>query len=171
MRVLSKLGRKFAGSDLSEIGVIGTPCCCVTDSLALQLPKAPEAAEALAEAAQNRKEAEARAAYEADVAAVRELRMCLRDVATRLLTDRRWRSLALPVTPQEDPEYWQRVRLHRTVQTDWPHRFNSLELLARHGIAACSFVTLCKPHCSGCSCSLRSHRTTCETAYSALQAM
>ena len=36
--------------------------------------------------------------------------MCLRDIATRLLTDRRWRSLALPVTPQEDPEYWQRVQ-------------------------------------------------------------
>ena len=66
---------------------------------------------ALAEAARRKQEAEARAAYEADVAAVRELRMCLRDVATRLLTDRRWRSLALPVTPQEDPEYWQRVRL------------------------------------------------------------
>ncbi len=77
--------------------------------LLLQLPKAPEAAEALAEAARLKKKAEARAAYEADVAAVRELRMCLRDVATRLLTDRRWRSLALPVTPQEDAEYWQRV--------------------------------------------------------------
>ncbi|CAL5230062.1 g13513 [Coccomyxa viridis] len=74
-----------------------------------ELPKAPEAAEALAEAARLKKEAEARAAYEADVATVRELRMCLRDVATRLLTDRRWRTLALPVTPQEDPEYWQRV--------------------------------------------------------------
>ena len=77
----------------------------------LQLPKAPEAAEALAEAARLKKDAEAKAAYEADVATVRELRMCLRDVSTKLLSDRRWRSLALPVTPQDDPEYWERVRL------------------------------------------------------------
>jgi hypothetical protein len=75
-----------------------------------QLPKAPEAAEALAEAARQKHEAEARARYAADVAAVRDLRMGLRDVATKLLCDRRWRSLALPVAPQEDPEYWERVR-------------------------------------------------------------
>ena len=108
------------------------PCCFIFESLALQLPKAPEAAEALTEAARLKKETEARAAYEADVAAVRELRMCLRDVATRLLTDRRWRSLALPVTPQEDPEYWQRVRLLRIAQREMPGhiRLSILALLA-----------------------------------------
>ena len=76
-----------------------------------QLPKAPEAAEALAEAERRKAEAEAKARYDADVAAVRDLRMGLRDVATKLLCDRRWRSLALPVMPQEDPEYWERVGL------------------------------------------------------------
>ena len=75
-----------------------------------QLPKAPEAVEALAEAERKKSEAEAKGRYDADVAAVRDLRMGLRDVATKLLCDRRWRSLALPVTPQEDPEYWERVR-------------------------------------------------------------
>ena len=130
-------------TQFESVCVKDMPYCRLTALLVLQLPKAPEAAEALAEAARLRQEAEARAAYEAGVAAVRELRMCLRDVATRLLTDRRWRSLALPVTPQEDPEYWQRVRLHRTVQTDWPHRFNILVLLASHGISACNFVTRC----------------------------
>lgn len=68
----------------------------------------------MAEAARAREAAAAVARYEADVAAARELRMGLRDVATRLLADRRWRCLALPVTPQEDPEYWERVRLSFT---------------------------------------------------------
>lgn len=76
-----------------------------------QLPKAPEAAEALAEAERRKAEAEAKGRYDADVAAVRDLRMGLRDVTTKLLCDRRWRSLALPVMPQEDPEYWERVGL------------------------------------------------------------
>ena len=80
--------------------------------VALQLPRAPEAAEAQAEAARQRGAAAAKAGYEAAVAAVRELRMALRDVATRLLCDRRWRSLALPVAPQDDPEYWERVSIN-----------------------------------------------------------
>ena len=50
------------------------------------------------------------AAYDADVALVRELRMGLREVTTRLLTERRWRAFAEPVTPDDDPEYWHRVR-------------------------------------------------------------
>ena len=79
--------------------------------VAVQLPRAPEAAEAQAEAARQRDAAAAKAGYEAAVAAVRELRMGLRDVATRLLCDRRWRSLALPVAPQDDPEYWERVSI------------------------------------------------------------
>ena len=80
--------------------------------VAVQLPRAPGAAEAQAEAARQRGAAAAKSAYEAAVAAVRELRMALRDVATRLLCDRRWRSLALPVAPQDDPEYWERVSLN-----------------------------------------------------------
>lgn len=78
---------------------------------AMQLPRAPEALAAQAAAEQARAEAAARAAYEADVAAVRQLRMTLREVATKLLCDRRWRSLAAPVFPEEDPEYWERVGL------------------------------------------------------------
>ena len=87
------------------------PCIQIMITLLhAQLPRAPEAVEALAKAERKKSEAEAKARYEADVAAVRDLRMGLRDVATKLLCDRRWRSLALPVTPQEDPEYWERVR-------------------------------------------------------------
>ena len=87
------------------------PCIQTLNTLPhAQLPRAPEAVEALAKAERKKSEAEAKARYEADVAAVRDLRMGLRDVATKLLCDRRWRSLALPVTPQEDPEYWERVR-------------------------------------------------------------
>uniref|UniRef100_A0A7S3R8I7 Bromo domain-containing protein n=1 Tax=Dunaliella tertiolecta TaxID=3047 RepID=A0A7S3R8I7_DUNTE len=48
--------------------------------------------------------------YEADQAALRGLRMGLRDVTLRLLGDRRWRDFAAPVDPEEDPEYWQTVR-------------------------------------------------------------
>lgn len=55
-------------------------------------------------------EAAAIGAYEADVRLVRELRMGLREITTRLLTDRRWRAFAEPVTPDDDPEYWHRVR-------------------------------------------------------------
>lgn len=74
-----------------------------------QLPRAPEALAAQEAAERERAEAAARAAYEADVAAVRQLRMTLRDVATKLLCDRRWRALAAPVSPEDDPTYWQRV--------------------------------------------------------------
>lgn len=66
-----------------------------------QLPKAPDAA-AAAEAAAAEAEAEARReARAADVAAVRALRMALRQVTTRLLVDRRWRAFADPVSPEE----------------------------------------------------------------------
>ena len=64
-------------------------------------------AQASAEAA--RAEAAACASYEADVAAVRQLRMTLREIAMKLLCDRRWRVLAAPVSPEEDPDYWERV--------------------------------------------------------------
>jgi hypothetical protein len=76
----------------------------------VQLPRAPEAIAAEEEAARLKAEAEARARYEADAAALRQLRMALREAATKLLGDRRWRSLAMPVSPEEDPEYWERVR-------------------------------------------------------------
>ncbi|CAL8469143.1 g8684 [Coccomyxa elongata] len=74
-----------------------------------KLPRAPEALAAQEAAERERAEAAARAAYEADVAAVRQLRMTLRDVATKLLCDRRWRSLAAPVSPEDDPTYWERM--------------------------------------------------------------
>jgi hypothetical protein len=73
----------------------------------VQLPKAADAAE-VAEAA---KLAQQRQAYEADAAVVRALRMALRDVTTRMLCDRRWRRFAEPVLPEEDPGYWEAVRL------------------------------------------------------------
>ena len=55
-------------------------------------------------------EAASVASYEADVAVLRELRMALRDVTTKLLLERRWRAFAEPVTPEDDPEFWHRVR-------------------------------------------------------------
>lgn len=68
---------------------------------ALQLPKAPDAAAAAA-AATAAAEAEARReARLTGVAAVRALRMALREVTTRLLVDRRWRAFAEPVSPAE----------------------------------------------------------------------
>jgi hypothetical protein len=78
--------------------------------LLLQLPRAPEAV--AEEEARIRLAAEAAsvAAYEADVAVLRDLRMGLRDVTTKLLMERRWRAFAEPVTPEDDPEYWHRVR-------------------------------------------------------------
>ena len=82
----------------------------LTNRLLLQLPRAPEAI--VEEEARMRLAAEAAsvAAYEADVAVLRDLRMGLRDVTTKLLMERRWRAFAEPVTPEDDPEYWHRVR-------------------------------------------------------------
>ena len=78
-------------------------------SFVVQLPRAPEAMAAQAAAEAARAEAAACASYEADVAAVRQLRMTLREIAMKLLCDRRWRVLAAPVSPEEDPNYWERV--------------------------------------------------------------
>lgn len=83
-----------------------------------QLPKAPEAEQAAAEADAAAKAAAERAARQADVAALRALRMGLRDVTTRLLCDRRWRAFAEPVTPEEDPEYLELVRFGRCHAAD-----------------------------------------------------
>lgn len=94
------------------IGKVESPFSSIWLNLlpCVQLPKAPEAVAAEEEAARLRAEAEARAKYDADVAAIRQLRMALREVATKLLNDRRWRSLAMPVSPEDCPEYWERVR-------------------------------------------------------------
>lgn len=40
---------------------------------------------------------------------MRELRMILRDVTFRLLTNRRWDAFAEPPTPEDDPENWDSV--------------------------------------------------------------
>ncbi len=77
---------------------------------AWQLPRAPEAIQAETERMRLTAEAASVASYEADVAVLRELRMALRDVTTKLLLERRWRAFAEPVTPEDDPEFWHRVR-------------------------------------------------------------
>lgn len=77
---------------------------------AAQLPRAPEAIQEENERLRLAAEAASVAAYEADVAVLRELRMALRDVTTKLLIERRWRAFAEPVTPEDDPEFWHRVR-------------------------------------------------------------
>jgi len=93
-----------------------------------QLPKAPEVEAAAAAADAAARDAAERAAREADVAALRSLRMGLRDVTTRLLCDRRWRAFAEPVTAEEDPEYLALVRFpvlgytFETLQNNWTLR-------------------------------------------------
>lgn len=81
---------------------------------ALSAKPLPPAADALA-AAEARAAAEAaaagRRAYEADQAALRALRMALRDVGIRLLTDRRWRMFAAPHDADAEPEYYEKVGL------------------------------------------------------------
>ncbi len=106
--------RRFLLADDMSLTTLTTIELMVSD--VLQLPRAPEAMAAQEAAERERAEAAVRAAYEADVAAVRQLRMTLRDVATKLLCDRRWRALAAPVSPEDDPIYWERVRFfcHQT---------------------------------------------------------
>lgn len=74
-----------------------------------QLPKAPEAIAEEAAREGAAKAVAAIAAYEADACVMRELRMILRDVTFRLLTNRRWDAFAEPPTPEDDPENWDQV--------------------------------------------------------------
>lgn len=54
--------------------------------------------------------AEAARKWEEDDAALRSLRMGLRDIATRLLCSRQWKDFWEPIDPEDDPEYYARVR-------------------------------------------------------------
>lgn len=47
--------------------------------------------------------------YEEDQAALRSLRMALREILLRLLSSRKWEAFAEPVSPDEDPHYWETV--------------------------------------------------------------
>lgn len=47
--------------------------------------------------------------YDEDQAALRALRMALRDVLLRMLGSRKWEAYAEPVSPDEDPHYWNTV--------------------------------------------------------------
>ena len=76
----------------------------------VQLPRAPEAVAAEAAAAAQAEHRKAAAAAAGEEAAVRQLRMLLRDITSAMLCTRRWQAFAEPVHPEEDPEYWQRVR-------------------------------------------------------------
>lgn len=77
----------------------------------VQLPPAPDALEADAAAAAAVQEAAAAAMLAQDQASVRQLRMALRGVAMKLLGDRRWAACAMPVDPEENPDFYARVRL------------------------------------------------------------
>ena len=77
-------------------------------------------------------EAASVAAYEADVAILRELRMALRDVTTKLLVERRWRAFAEPVTPEDDPEFWHRVRCRRHAAREVGKLRPAMTMIARH---------------------------------------
>ena len=75
----------------------------------LQLPLAPDALALQAEAAEQREVAEARRLWEEDEAALRALRMGLREIATKLLCTRQWKAFWLPVDPEDDPDYYSQV--------------------------------------------------------------
>lgn len=73
------------------------------------LPVAPEAV--AAEAARMEQEAHvlARKAYEEDQAALRALRMALREITMKLLRNRKWEVFWEPPSLEYDPEYWKAV--------------------------------------------------------------
>ena len=75
----------------------------------MQLPLAPEGLVDQAEAAKAKKQAEARRRWEEDEAALRSLRMALREITTKLLCTRQWKEFWEPVDPEEDPEYYTQV--------------------------------------------------------------
>jgi hypothetical protein len=52
-----------------------------------------------------------RLAYEAAVADLRQLRMLLRSVTASLLCDKRFRLFWQPVSPEEEPEYYEAVKV------------------------------------------------------------
>ncbi|GAB4822033.1 hypothetical protein N2152v2_009079 [Parachlorella kessleri] len=74
-----------------------------------QLPRDPGAAAAEAAARKEAEEWAARQRYEEDQAAMRALRMALRDILLRMLSSRKWDAFAEPVSPDEDPHYWDTV--------------------------------------------------------------
>ena len=76
----------------------------------MQLPRAPETLESDEAAAETARAAAAAAALARDQAAVRQLRMALRGICMKLLGDRRWATCALPVDPDENPDFYERVR-------------------------------------------------------------
>jgi hypothetical protein len=75
-----------------------------------QLPRAPEAIAATEAATTAAAAAAVQATRASDIAAVRTLRIALREVTTQLLVDRRWRAFSEPVSSLEDPEYANLVR-------------------------------------------------------------
>ncbi|PRW59558.1 ATPase family AAA domain-containing-like isoform X1 [Chlorella sorokiniana] len=70
------------------------------------LPRAPEAVAAEEEAKKKAEEAAARQRYEEDAAALRALRMVLRDLTYKLLGNKKWEWFW---EPEEDPEWWDKV--------------------------------------------------------------
>jgi SpoVK/Ycf46/Vps4 family AAA+-type ATPase len=73
------------------------------------LPLAPDAIAAAAARKKAEETAAARQIYEHDQAALRALRVTLREVTTKLLRNRRWELFWMPPDPEDDPEYWNTV--------------------------------------------------------------
>ena len=61
------------------------------------------------QAAEAKQEAARAAALARDQAAVRALRMALRSITMKLLGDRRWSACAMPVDPDDNPDFYERV--------------------------------------------------------------
>ena len=115
----------------------------------VQLPRAPEAIHEENERLRLAAEAASIAAYEADVAVLRELRMALRDVTTKLLIERRWRAFAEPVTPEDDPEFWHRVRCWEICSLATETNKRVCRSTAQQTYLYLAMV-LCQPRCSAC---------------------
>jgi len=73
------------------------------------LPLAPDAIAAAAAHKKAEETAVARQTYEHDQAALRALRVALREVTTKLLRNRRWELFWMPPDPEDDPDYWNTV--------------------------------------------------------------
>ena len=75
----------------------------------MQLARASDAEAADEQAVEAAKEAVQAAALAQDQATVRALRMALRSITMKLLGNRRWSACALPVDPDDNPDFYERV--------------------------------------------------------------
>lgn len=98
-RELAAQTQQASGSDPS-IRPTGHNPTAMSNTTTEALPLDPSAARAQQEAAAAAAALAARAAYEADQALLRRVRMELRAICVAALADKRWRDFAMPVDPE-----------------------------------------------------------------------